>query len=511
MANGYTGSGTGGDIMKVDLNKQFDKADMTWIGVSAALVWLMIPGVGLLYSGMARKKHALSLFFASMMAACLTGFQWFFWGYSLCFSHETKSVFLGNLHNFALMNVMGAPAVVSSVPDILFCLYQGMFAAVTAILMVGAGCERARLGPMMVFLFIWLTVVYCPIAFWTWNTHGWLATLGALDFAGGGPVHLNSGVSALAYSLLLGKRHDPVANGKVPKYRPHSFTTLALGTVFLWFGWFGFNGGSTGNASIRSWYACVNTNIAASTGGLTWMFIDYFRTGGKWSMAGLCCGIVAGLVGITPAAGYVNVYTSIIFGIVPAFACNFAVDLKEILQIDDGLDVFALHGVGGATGSILTGLFATNYVAALDGSVADGTALAIDGGWMNHNYVQLGYQLAAVCSVLLWGFCVTSIILFILDKIPFLRLRLHEDEELIGTDQAQMGELAYYDDSTEDDHNAYVIEPIRSTDANIAKLKAQTSKKEEEKNNKEPEIITGTANGHDELSPDENSDQSSKH
>ncbi|KAK7687339.1 hypothetical protein QCA50_009204 [Cerrena zonata] len=324
MANGYTGSGTGGDIMKVDLNKQFDKADMTWIGVSAALVWLMIPGVGLLYSGMARKKHALSLFFASMMAACLTGFQWFFWGYSLCFSHETK-------------------------------------------------------------------------------------------------------------------------------------------------------------------------------------------TGGKWSMAGLCCGVVAGLVGITPAAGYVNVYTSIIFGIVPAFACNFAVDLKEILQIDDGLDVFALHGVGGATGSILTGLFATNYVAALDGSVADGTALAIDGGWMNHNYVQLGYQLAAVCSVLLWGFCVTSIILFILDKIPFLRLRLHEDEELIGTDQAQMGELAYYDDSTEDDHNAYVIEPIRSTDANIAKLKAQTSKKEEEKNNKEPEIITGTANGHDELSPDENSDQSSKH
>lgn len=267
----FTGTGTGGDSLTVNLNDQFDKADMAWIGAASALVWIMIPGVGLLYSGLSRKKHALSLLWASIMAACLTGFQWFFWGYSLVFSQTNTSPFLGSLDNFALMNVLGAPSVVTSLPGILFCLYQGMFAATTAILMVGAGCERARLGPMMVFLFCWLTVVYCPIAYWTWGANGWLFKLGALDFAGGGPVHENSGFAALAYSLWLGKRHDPLTIGKVPKYKPHSVSSIVLGTVFLWFGWFGFNGGSTGNASIRSWYACVNTNLAAASGGLTWM------------------------------------------------------------------------------------------------------------------------------------------------------------------------------------------------------------------------------------------------
>ncbi|MCP8718083.1 MAG: ammonium transporter [Asgard group archaeon] len=454
MSN-FTDSGTGGDVFKVDLNDQFDRADMVWIGTASVLVWIMIPGVGLLYSGISRKKHALSLMWAALMAACVAAFQWFWWGYSLVFAHN-GSKFLGTLQNFCLKEVLGAPSIVTTLPDILFCLYQGMFAAVTAILMAGAGCERARLGPMMVFLFIWLTVVYCPIAYWTWGGDGWLVNLGALDFAGGGPVHENSGFAALAYSLWLGKRNDPVAKGKVPKYKPHSVSSIVLGTVFLWFGWYGFNGGSTGNSSMRSWYACVNTNLAAATGGLTWMFVDYFRTGGKWSTVGLCMGAIAGLVGITPAAGFVPVYTSIIFGIVPAIICNFAVDLKDLLQIDDGMDVWALHGIGGFVGNFMTGLFAADYVAMIDGT-------EIDGGWMNHHWKQLGYQLAGSVSVAAWSFVVTSIILLAMDRVPFLRIRLHEDEEALGTDLAQIGEYAYYADDQDPETNPYVLEPIRSS------------------------------------------------
>lgn len=478
MINGtnFTLSGTGGDSLTTNLNEQFVAADMVWVGVSSALVWIMIPGIGLLYSGLSRKKHALSLLWASIMAACLTGFQWFFWGYSLVFTETSTSPFLGNLSNFCLKNVLGAPAVVTTVPGILFCLFQGMFAAVTAILMVGAGCERARLGPMMIFLFIWLTVVYGPIAYWTWGANGWLFKLGGLDFAGGGPVHENSGFAALAYSLVLGKRHDPLITGKVPKYKPHSVTSIVFGTIFLWFGWFGFNGGSTGNSSIRSWYACVNTNLAAAAGGLTWMFVDWFRTGGKWSTVGLCSGAIAGLVGITPAAGYVPVYTALIFGIVPAILCNFAVDLKNILQIDDGMDVFALHGVGGFAGSFLTGIFAADYVAATDGSTI------IPGGWMNKNWVQLGYQLAGSVSIGAWSFTVTAIILLIMDRIPFLRLRLHEDEELLGVDLAEIGEYAYYEEDEDGmgpKSSPYVLEPIRSTDPKVIKLREAAKDKKE--------------------------------
>lgn len=464
---------TDGDVFTVDYNAQYDRGDMAWIGASLALVWLMIPGIGLLYSGMSRKNHALSLLWASLMTVCVTGFQWFFWGYSLTFSKTATSPFFGNLRSFCLMKVYGETSPVLSVPEILFCFYQCMFAGVASILMVGAGCERARLGPMMVFLFIWLTVVYCPIAYWTWSTNGWLASLGSLDFAGGGPVHMASGFGAFAYSFLLGKRKDPLTSTKVPKYKPHSVSLIVLGTVFLWFGWFGFNGGSTGNASIRAWYACVNTNIAAACGGLTWMFVDWFRTGGKWSVVGLCSGAIAGLVGITPAAGYVPVYTAILFGVVPGIVCNFAVDIKQLVGIDDGLDVFALHGVGGAVGAFMTALFAADYVAAGDGSVVADATARIDGGWLNKHYIQLGYELAAIASVFAWATVVTGLILFIMDKIPQLRLRLHEDEELLGTDLAQIGEhdFDFSPLANETADNAFVLEPIRSTEARLHALK----------------------------------------
>lgn len=504
MSDGITGTGTGGDSLTTNLNTQFEGADMVWVGTAGALVWIMIPGIGLLYSGLSRKKHALSLLWASLMACCVTTFQWFFWGYSLVFSHSDSNQILGNLSNFCLKEVLGRPSIVTTVPDILFCFFQGMFAGVTAILLVGAGCERARLGPMMVFLFIWLTVVYGPIAFWVWGGNGWLYNLGSLDFAGGGPVHENSGFAALAYSLVLGKRHDPLVTGKVPKYRPHSVTSIVFGTIFLWFGWFGFNGGSTGNSSIRSWYACVNTNLAAATGGLAWMFVDWFRTGGKWSTVGLCMGAIAGLVGITPAAGFVPVYTAVAFGVVPAVICNFAVDLKNILQIDDGMDVFALHGVGGFIGSVMTGLFAADYVAATDG------ATVIKGGWINHHWKQLGYQLAASTSIAAWSFTVTAIVLLAMDRVPFLRLRLHEDEELMGVDLAEIGEYAYYEEDETGlgpKSSPYVLEPIRSNDPKVKKL-LEASRKEKAAH--ESQEVDGTAPNGEAFSPVDSSDNSKK-
>ncbi|ANB15496.1 ammonium permease MEP2 [Sugiyamaella lignohabitans] len=430
---------TGGDSLTTDVNKQYDLANMVWIMTAGALVWIMIPGVGLLYSGLSRKKHGLSLIWAGMMATALVSFQWFFWGYSLTFSHEANK-FLGKLDNFAMMNVLAAPSVGSAlIPDILYMFYQGMFAAITGMLMVGGAHERARLGPMMVFLFIWMTVVYCPIACWTWNPAGWIAVMGGLDFAGGGPVHMTSGAGALAYALICGKRNDPAATG-IPVYKPHNIFYIVLGTIFLWFGWFGFNGGSSGNATIRGYYAAANTNLAASCGALAWMFLDYFRKGKKWSTVALCSGAIAGLVGITPAAGFVPIYFAVPTGILAAVGANLAGDLKHVLRIDDGLDIFALHGVGGFIGSICTGLFAADYVAALDGLTV------ISGGWINHHYKQLGFQLAGACATLGWSFVVSAIILFAMDKIPGLHLRMHAEDEATGTDLSQIGELAMWEE-----------------------------------------------------------------
>ena len=430
---GLTGEGTGGDSLVVDFNTQFELANMVWIMISSALVWIMIPGLGLLYSGLSRKKHSVSLLWSSIMCASLVAFQWFFWGYSLSFSH-TAGKYIGNLNNFALMNVLGAPSVVSSMPDILFMLYQGMFAAVTGMIMVGGAHERARLGPMMLYLFIWLTIVYAPIACWTWNPNGWLAALGDLDYAGGGPVHMASGAGALAYALVCGRRQDPdTEHTGLPMFKPHSVTSVVFGTVFLWFGWFGFNGGSTGNGTIRAVYALANTNLAAGSAALTWLFVDYYRYEQRWTTIGMCSGAIAGLVGITPAAGFVPIYFAVPIGVITAIACNYGTSLKHLIRIDDGLDVFALHGIGGYVGSVLTGLFAADYIAALDGT-------SIDGGWLNHHYIQLGYQLAAATTTIAYSFVVSCFILFIMNKIPFIALRLDAEKEKLGTDNTEIGE-----------------------------------------------------------------------
>ncbi|KAF9517950.1 hypothetical protein BS47DRAFT_1389403 [Hydnum rufescens UP504] len=416
-------------------NNLYNEGDIAWTLASTALVWIMIPGVGFFYSGLLRRKNALSMIYLSMMCVAVVSFQWFFWGYSLAFSEKVHGHFIGNLDHFGLKGVLGQPSVGSSrVPALVFCVFQLMFAAITPILAVGAVAERGRLGPLLFFVFVWTTIVYDPIACWTWNPSGWVNRRGGLDFAGGTPVHISSGTAALAISIYLGKRRGYGTERLA--YKPHNTTYVVIGTVFLWFGWFGFNGGSELSANLRAAMACVVTNLAASTAGLTWMFWDW-RLEKKWSAVGFCSGAIVGLVAITPASGFVGAPASVLFGVVAGTVCNFATQLKFIFGYDDALDIFASHGVGGLVGNLLTGLFAQASVAG-----ANGTTFIL-GGWLDQHYIQLAYQLMDSVSGLAWSFVVTTIILWTMHFIPGLRLRASEEAEIIGIDDAEMGEYAY--------------------------------------------------------------------
>jgi len=424
-----------GDLISpANNNALFNLGDIAWVLTSTALVWIMIPGVGFFYSGLLRRKNALSQLWLAMVGIGVVSFQWFLWGYSLAFS-DGANAFIGDLKHFALQNTLDAPSIGSSrVPAIVFCVYQLMFAAITVVLATGAIAERGKLGPMLVFMFVWETLVYDPIACWTWNSNGWSAKMGGLDFAGGTPVHISSGTAALAISIYLGKRRGYGTERLA--YKPHNTSYVVVGTVFLWFGWFGFNGGSALSANLRAANACIITNLAASVGGLTWMLWDY-RLERKWSVVGFCSGAIVGLVAITPASGFVGAPASVAFGVVAGTVCNFATKLKFIFGYDDCLDIFASHAIGGVVGNIMTGLFAQAEVAALDGSTV------IPGGWINRHWIQLGYQLADSCAGLSYSFVVTTIILWVMHVIPGLRLRVSEEAEIVGQDDAEMGEFAY--------------------------------------------------------------------
>ncbi|KAF9456963.1 ammonium transporter [Collybia nuda] len=431
----YDGSG---DLTWFDPSTQeivvYNLGDIAWTLASTALVWIMIPGLGFFYSGLLRRKNALSMIFTSMMAIGVVSFQWFFWGYSLAFS-DTASKFIGDLQYFGLKGVLAQPSQGSTrIPALVFCVYQLMFAAITPAIAIGAIAERGRLGPLLVFIFAWSTLVYDPIACWTWNPQGWSFIMGGLDFAGGTPVHISSGTAALAISIYLGKRRG-YGTARLA-YKPHNTTYVVLGTVLLWFGWFGFNGGSALSANLRAAQACIVTNLAASVGGLTWMFWDY-RLERKWSAVGFCSGAIAGLVAITPGSGFVGSPAAVLFGVLAGTLCNFATQLKFVCGYDDTLDIFASHAIGGITGNILTAFFAQSSVAGFDGTTQ------IVGGWLDHHWVQLGYQVADSVAGLSYSFVMTTLILWIMHYIPGLRLRAPEQAEILGIDDAEMGEFAY--------------------------------------------------------------------
>ncbi|KAI4599990.1 hypothetical protein KJ359_001091 [Pestalotiopsis sp. 9143b] len=423
----------GGNPLEVDVNAQYVgyEWNYTYLVFCGYIVWLIIPGIGLLYGGLARRKSALALLFQSFMVSAVVTIQWMFWGYSLAYS-RTAGPFIGDLANFGLKNVMSAPSPGNAtIPEIVFCLYQLLFCACTVQIVVGGAFERGRIIPSLVFGFFWATVVYCPIACWTWNANGWLYNLPSLDFAGGGPVHIASGWSALAYALVLGKRKknpEDKSHGK-----PHNTTLVFLGTVLIWFGWFGFNGGSALNASIRSMLAAFNTNTAASTGAIGWVAVDYFKHKRRFTVVGACEGAIAGLVGITPAAGYVSVWLAAVIGFLTAVVCALMENVNDWLRIDEGMDVFKLHGIGGMVGAFLTGIFATSSISSLDGvTIASG---AIDG-----EGIQVGRQFAEITAISAYSFTVSCALLLIMKYIPGLHLRISDDAEARGLDLDQFFE-----------------------------------------------------------------------
>ncbi|KAJ4001849.1 ammonium transporter [Lentinula boryana] len=436
----------------------YNPGDIAWTLASTALVFIMIPGLGYFYSGLLRRKNALSMIYLSVMTIAVVSFQWFFWGFSLTFS-DTGSSFIGNLKYFGLKGVLEKPSIGSArIPSIVYCIYQLMFAAITPMLALGGFADRAHLGPLLVFVFVWSTLVYDPIACWTWNsngTTGWSLAHGSYDFAGGTPVHISSGSAALAISIYLGKRRG--YGTEALAYKPHNTTFVVLGTVFLWFGWFGFNGGSALSANLRAAQASIVTNLAASVGGLTWMLWDY-RIERKWSAVGFCSGAIAGLVAITPGSGFVGSPAAVLFGFMAGTICNFATQLKFVFGYDDSLDVvsssslstaqirllivlilpkFASHAIGGIVGNILTAIFAQASVAGFDGFTV------IPGGWLDGHWIQLAWHIADSCAGVSYSFTMTTIILWIMHYIPGLRLRVPEGVEILGIDESDMGEFAY--------------------------------------------------------------------
>ncbi|RSH87420.1 hypothetical protein EHS25_003330 [Saitozyma podzolica] len=396
----------------------FDPGDVAFVLACAALIIFMLPGLGYLYSGLARRKNALSLLFISMVALAITSFQWFFIGYSLVFS-ETGGTFLGDGLNVGFRGVLERPVPESNgkLPEIVFAMYQMCFACLVPAVLLGAAAERSRMLPAMIFIFCWTTLVYDPLAHWVWSVNGWAYKWGVLDYAGGVPVEIASGTGGLAYSYFIGKRRG--YGTEMIVFKPSNVSQLVLGTVLLWVGWLGFNGGSCFAASLKAALAIFNTNLAGSVGGITWLIMD-FRLERKWSVVGFCTGAIAGLVAITPAAGFVGAPAGALIGLVSAAVSNLCTRLKNTMRVDDPV--------------IMTGLFAQSSVAANDGFSQ------IDGGWLDHNWVQLGKQVAWACVGLSWTFVVTYAIMFVINLIPGCKFRATMEAEIVGMDEVELGE-----------------------------------------------------------------------
>jgi Amt family ammonium transporter len=406
---------------------KIDTGDTAWLLVSTALVMLMTPALGFFYGGLVRRKNVLSTIMHSFFILALISVQWVLWGYSLAFGPSVGGV-VGGLDWIGL-NGVGQdpnPDYAATVPHLSFMAFQMMFAIITPALITGAFAERKRFKAFVLFSILWATLVYAPVAHWVWGVGGWLRTLGALDFAGGTVVHITSGASALVAAIVLGKRLG-VSNDAV---EPHDATMTVLGAGLLWFGWFGFNAGSALGSGGLAAHAFVTTNTAAAMAGLSWMTISWMHHQ-RPSVLGLAVGAVAGLVAITPAAGFVTVPAAILLGLAAGIVCYFAVDIvKKRLGVDDALDVVGVHGVGGTLGALGTGLFATKLVNP-----------AGNDGLFFGNPGQFVTQVIAVAVVWLYAMVVSWVILKAIDLV--VGVRVPEEEEVLGLDTSQHGEAAY--------------------------------------------------------------------
>src|SRR3989338_2568207 len=401
--------------------------DTAWMLVAAALVMLMTPAVGFFYGGMVSSKNVVSVLKQSLVILSLVSIQWVVIGYSLAFGPDIKGI-IGGLDYLGLRGVGFAPNpdYAGTIPQLVFMIYQGMFAIITPALIIGAFVERIKFKTLVVFTLLWATLVYDPVAHWVWSPGGWLHTLGALDFAGGTVVHMSAGFSALAAALLVGKRIERTHPGSVANNIPF----VILGAVLLWFGWFGFNAGSALSAGALAAGAFVVTNIAAAASALTWVALSWAENKKPSAMAA-AIGAVCGLVAITPASGYVGPVAAIAIGILGGAVTYLAVHFRgKTIKIDDTLDVWAGHGIGGLMGALLTGVFAEKAINA-----------AGNNGALFGNPDQLLVQLIAVAAVGIYSFVATYIILKVLSVM--LPLRVSPSEEETGLDIAEHGEAGY--------------------------------------------------------------------
>jgi len=404
-----------------------DSGDIAWVLTATALVMIMTPGLGFFYGGLVRRKNLVSTIVQTMTIFAVVSLVWVLWGYSLVFAPSVNGV-IGDLSKAGLNNVGAAPNPVysSTIPELLYFAFQLKFAAITPALIIGAFAERIRFKALLVFTVLWTTFIYCPVAHWVWGDTGWLKSLGVIDFAGGLVVHITAGVSALAAAIVIGKRKGTSSN----EARPSNIPYVILGAAILWFGWFGFNGGSALAADAIAVQAIVNTNMAAAAAAVSWMLVDWSRKG-KPSAVGIAVGAVCGLVAITPAAGYVGVMASVFIGLVVGVLSNAIANWRASRNLfDDALDVFACHGVGSMWGVIATGLFASTAI----------NAAGPNGAFFGNPHLLL-VEAFAIAVVAAFSFCGSFLLLKVVDYIT--PIRVSEEEEAKGLDQSQHGEDAY--------------------------------------------------------------------
>lgn len=401
-----------------------DSGDTAWVLVSTALVLFMTPGLALFYAGMARTKNVLGTMMHSFFMIGLISIQWLAIGYTLSFGPDVGSLIGGWKHVFLTGVGQGPSPFAGTIPALVFVMFQGAFAIITPALITGAFAERVRFVAFVLFSVLWATLVYDPICHWVWGG-GWLGALKALDFAGGTVVHISSGTAALAAAVVLGPRmgwpREPML--------PNNLTLTVLGAGMLWFGWFGFNGGSALASNELAGSAFVATHMAAAAAALSWAGMEHLKTG-KASVLGAASGAVAGLVAITPAAGFVTPVAAAFIGLVGGALCYLGVRVKFRWGYDDSLDVVGVHGVGGSWGAIATGLFAT-------------TAVNPNGqnGLFYGNPMQLGVQLVATLATIAYTFAITWVLLRMIDAL--VGLRVSQEDEIVGLDLSQHGERGY--------------------------------------------------------------------
>ena len=399
--------------------------DTAFIIVCAALVMFMTPGLALFYAGMTRSKNALGTMMQSFAAIGVISLVWMFWGYSLAFGTDLNGL-IGGFDFLALSGVgmQAHESIATNLPHMVFMMFQGMFAIITPALITGAFAERMRFSAFLIFIVLWCTFVYAPLCHWVWGG-GWMFKMGALDFAGGAVVHMSSASAALAAAIVIGKRKGW---GK-RSFLPHNLPMTMIGTALLWFGWFGFNAGSALAANELAGNAFVTTHMAAATAMLAWLFAEW-KFHGKPTTLGAASGAVAGLVAITPAAGFVGVVPAVVIGLGAGIFCYYGVSLKARFGYDDSLDVVGIHGIGGIWGALATGLFAST---AVNSAGADGLFYGNPG--------QLWVQFVSVVATLAFSFIVTYVLLKIVGAV--VPLRVTEEEEEAGLDVSQHSESAY--------------------------------------------------------------------